>query len=185
MYAQHIENEAAYEAAIQRRIKLNARKGWIARDPSRLDLEQRLQAEACRRGKDSFMGKMWDSLEKWGKLSEKQEAAILRIWADDATKRDQRKAERLAADAGSQHIGTVGERRDFTLTIRFVTSFEGMYGTTYVTGMNDADGNVVIYKGSTTVGERGETITLKATIKAHGEREGVKQTMISRPKVAA
>ena len=48
----------------------------------------------------------------------------------------------------------------------------------------DADGNVVVYKGSTTVGEKGETVTLKATIKDHGEREGVNQTIIARPKVA-
>lgn len=30
---------------------------------------------------------------------------------------------------------------------------------------------------------KGQRVTLKATVKEHGERDGVKQTIISRPKV--
>ena len=44
--------------------------------------------------------------------------------------------------------------------------------------MEDADKNVVIYKG-TKLYEG--IVTVKATIKEHGEREGVKQTKIARP----
>ena len=66
MYAQHIENEAAYEAAIRNRIKDNAMKTWLRTDPTRNQLMNDLQIEANRRGQDSFMGKMWDSLMQWG-----------------------------------------------------------------------------------------------------------------------
>mgnify|MGYP000270542888 CR=1 FL=1 len=44
--------------------------------------------------------------------------------------------------------------------------------------MEDIDGNVVIYKGTKLY--EGFVI-IKATIKEHGERDGVKQTKIARP----
>jgi hypothetical protein len=57
--------------------------------------------------------------------------------------------------------------------------------------MEDADKNVVIYKGtSDAVGwslegqprGKGDSLTITATVKEHGVREGVKQTIIQRPK---
>jgi hypothetical protein len=96
------------------------------------------------------------------------------------------RTDRKAADAGSRHVGTVGERRDWTLTLQGRFQYETDYGVTHGHVYRDADDNVVIYKGSTRLdGERGDTVTLKATVKAHTDREGVKQTMLSRPKVAA
>lgn len=95
------------------------------------------------------------------------------------------RTDRKAADAGSRHVGTVGERRDWTLTLQGRFEYSGEYGTTYGHIYKDADGNVVLYKGSTRLpGERGDTVTLKATVKDHAVREGVQQTMLSRPKVA-
>ena len=75
----------------------------------------------------------------------------------------------------------MGERRNFELTLNWVKYFEGAFGATYIHGLKDADGNVVIYKGSKCLGEKGATVKVKATIKDHSEREGVKQTLISRP----
>lgn len=48
--------------------------------------------------------------------------------------------------------------------------------------MNDEAGNVIVYKGNR-IAEKGQRVTMKATVKSHGEREGVKQTIVSRPKV--
>lgn len=87
-----------------------------------------------------------------------------------------------AAAATSNWIGTVGARQMFTFTIRKVIMIEGVYGASYLHIMNDADGNVVIYKGTNVLGQEKQTVTVKATIKEHGERDGVKQTKISRPK---
>ena len=57
--------------------------------------------------------------------------------------------------------------------------------------MEDADKNVVIYKGNSDVigwnpegpvRSKGDTFTITATVKDHGVRNGVKQTIIQRPK---
>jgi hypothetical protein len=50
--------------------------------------------------------------------------------------------------------------------------------------MHDVDGNVVVYKGSNLLGEKGNAVSVKATIKDHDSRDGVKQTKISRPVAA-
>lgn len=127
-------------------------------------------------------------LVQYGNISEKQVAFIKSLVdriANRATIEAARAAKRAEEAAISKHIGTVGERTDFTLTARFVTSFETQFGTMHVHVMNDAAGNVVVYKGSNEIAKRGETVSLKATIKKHDSREGVAQTLIARPKVAA
>jgi hypothetical protein len=100
-----------------------------------------------------------------------------------------------AHDAISKHVGTVGqmiELRD--LTIQYIGGWVGMYGTVWTYVMKDADGNVVVYKGSKRfertrglirpeVYQKGEKISLKVKVKAHSEREGVKQTIVERPKI--
>ena len=50
----------------------------------------------------------------------------------------------------------------------------------YVHICRDQDGNTVIYKGKE-IAKKGQTVTLKATVKDHGERDGEKQTVIARP----
>ena len=47
----------------------------------------------------------------------------------------------------------------------------------------DENENIFVYKGSYQLAEKGEEITVKATIKGHGEYKETKQTVISRPKV--
>src|SRR5262245_51850827 len=76
-----IENEAAWEAGRKARIVNNARTTWMRNDPTREALEQRLFEEANFRGPDSFAAKMIDALSNWGKLSEKQEAAVRGMFA--------------------------------------------------------------------------------------------------------
>jgi len=44
------------------------------------------------------------------------------------------------------------------------------------------NGNVVVYRGNY-LGEKGEAIRMMATVAEHGEREGVKQTIVQRPKI--
>lgn len=98
-----------------------------------------------------------------------------------------RKAERAALVAGSSHVGTVGERIELVLTVDKVLSYSfGQWPTitTYINLCKDQAGNMVVYKGSN-AWEQGETIKVKATVKEHGERDGVKQTIIQRPKVLA
>ena len=177
-----IQDEAAYEAAIRRRIQANARKGkqarWHAEDPTREALITWLFEQS-----GAFCLKMRDSYEEWGTLTEGQERAIRKMRDDGAA----RKAARLAEDAKSVHVGTVGKREVFNLTIRSISDFEGMYGTTWFTTMVDEAGNLVVYKGSNrlTLGdrlfERGDKVTVKATVKSHDRRDDIARTFISRP----
>ena len=94
----------------------------------------------------------------------------------------QREADIEAKRSKSNHVGDVGQRIVIETTITFSKGFEGFYGTTFINSLEDAEGNVFIYRGNC-IGEKGDKLTLKATVKEHGEHDGVRQTVISRPKV--
>lgn len=229
-----INNEAAYEAAIARRIQANANKTrrakWFAAhaDAARIEafLFQIGEFSAYRREEDAqcveyraslveegawsgeddhvvgcscrrvpaspllkfrrspFVGKLADSLEQWGALTDNQTAAIRKILAEGEGKIAKWDAEREAKAAadreGSKHVGTVGERQKWVLTVERSLEFEGQYGVTYINICRDADNNVVVYKGSNGW-EKGKTVTCLAAVKAHDERDGVAQTVIQRP----
>jgi hypothetical protein len=131
-----------------------------------------------------FLRKMRDTIDEWGGLSDAQHAAVAKSFAaakDKLAGREVARAEANAADAKTNHVGTVGERRDFDLTAERTHSFNGQFGTTYITIFRDADTNIVVYKGSIAF-ERGQKVRGKATVKAHDMREGVPQTIIARPK---
>jgi hypothetical protein len=119
-------------------------------------------------------------LVAYGSLSDKQWAFMDRLFAQ-IDGRSAKAAERAVEASTSQWIGTIGERITIEGTISFTTSYDTAYGTTYVTGIKDAAGNVYIQKG-VPLGRRDDEVTIKATVKDHSEREGVKQTIITRPK---
>lgn len=129
---------------------------------------------------------MQEALVEWGGLTDKQTDLVRRALAraeERFAKAQQRRDERIAAErATSKHVGTVGARIEFTLTVDKVFTFDGFHGTTFINICKDVDGNVIVYKGSNGF-EEGETVRVKATVKAHGERDGVAQTIIARPKV--
>ena len=65
---------------------------------------------------------------------------------------------------------------------KLVTSWENEYGYTYLQKFVTEEGNILIWYGSTVIDfEKG---SIKATVKAHNEREGIKQTIITRTAVA-
>jgi hypothetical protein len=122
-------------------------------------------------------------LIKYGSISEAQTGFIRKLLVQiDA--RAQRQADYMARHGGSQHVGVIGDRHSFSVKIRFVKSFETAFGMLFIHVMDDAQGNVIVYKGSKELGEKGQSLSLVATVSEHGEREGIKQTIIKRPKVA-
>jgi hypothetical protein len=198
-----IHNEARYEAAIARNIRLNANKtrsaNWMAMtgservydflfergefEPSYRDDGQRAGSHpVVKASYGKFFSTLRDNVNEWGGLTEKQNDAALAMIARGEERVAGYAAKRSEEAATSNWIGTVGERRNFAVTIRNVIVIDGVYGYSYLHIMHDADGNSVIYKGTNVLGEKGTTVTVKATINEHGEREGVKQTKISRPK---
>ena len=120
---------------------------------------------------------------KYGTLSDAQVAAV--------QKTIERELAKKAQDAASGWVGTVGERITVDATVVFVTSYEGVFGTTHVHGLRDAAGNVLIHKGAKLLIDvidgypqhvkKGEPVRFSATVKEHGTRDGVKQTILARP----
>lgn len=209
----HIDNEPAYVAAargsiLNKWVKGN-RKRWFEAhaDAQRLqdwlfgvgEFEGKWDANGnhkphpmarnvgARGGFNDLLAKLAADLEECGGLSEKQTQIVRNALARQFQFAEERKAKFAEANARdaeiSQWIGEVGKRQDFELEVRWVKAFEGIYGTSYIHGLRDAAGNSVIYKGSNKLGEKGDQIKVKASIKEHGERDGVKQTIIARPKL--
>lgn len=89
-----------------------------------------------------------------------------------------------AANAASGHFGAVGDKVTLTITVeRIIILQHPVYGTNYITIARCDNGNIVSYKGKTDIGNKGETLTIKATIKGHDVYNGIAQTQIQRPKV--
>jgi hypothetical protein len=230
-----IENEAAYAAAVKRNIVRNARQTfneWA--DHVTLWLVSNSQ-------RNEFCGKLAESLDKYGKLSLKQVECVEQMMVDDWYReraKVERKAQRIAADLDKGHVGEVGKRQDFELTVQHVHTYQrerfgyrGGLETVYIYIMRDAAQNVIVYKGTAQIeqqilwedrdrhivwsrGENGEMqidrekstfaltgyvkrffvgtpvkagsiVHMKATVKEHGQREGVAQTIVQRPKITA
>lgn len=83
----------------------------------------------------------------------------------------------------SNHIGDVGDKISFSGVVEMVKGFDGYYGITWIHVLKDMEGNVVVYKGSKRLADKGSEIRVTAKVKSHGEREGIKQTIIERPKL--
>lgn len=84
----------------------------------------------------------------------------------------------------NEHVGEVKHRRNFTVKLKKRLSFENAYGTTRLHIFLDEDGHTLVWWASTDPKmELDETYRVKATIKNHDERDGWKQTVITRLKV--
>lgn len=139
--------------------------------------------EVSSRKQEEIIISIVSKLVKWGAISEKQVELINKLMGDikDRPRREAEAAARKAEEAAkAQWVGTVGERREFELTVAFRTSFETQYGIMHVHSMRDAAGNVVVYKGAQ-IGEKGEKLKIKATVKEHAVYKDLKQTVVSRP----
>ena len=135
---------------------------------------------------------MREAMHQWGGLTPKQtdmvRSMLTRAEAKVATRQQERAAKLAADQATSHHIGQVGERTVFTLTVERILSFESQFGLTYINLCRAQDGSVVVYKGSNRLVDHEVAlpalVVCKATVKAHELRDGVAQTIISRPKVS-
>lgn len=89
-----------------------------------------------------------------------------------------------AKNAASAFVGNVGDKLTLTVMVEQIIALPDYgYGVNYINILRDQAGNVLVYKGLTDLGQRGETVNLKATIKGHDMRNGVCQTTVQRPKV--
>ena len=184
----NIEHEAAWLAGRKRNILMNARKTWLANTPRAHEIldateDGRNYDNGNMSYKEGFMGSMAQALDAYGKLTPKQSEAVLKGIDARAAKKAEWASQRAALNANRVHVGTVGQKVTLTITVVHLVVLEGMYGTNYIFICEDADQNTIIYKGkSDCMPGKGHTVTVTATVKEHGVREGVKQTVIQRPK---
>lgn len=186
-----IENEAAYAAAIKRNIIANAQKTWRTNTPRAGEIESAIEAGRTFSDygtltyADNFLGSLAEAFDTYGKLSPAQCAAVLKGIDTRAQRRAEWNDQRAALDARRQHLGEIGQKITLKLTVRKIIEFETVFGWNNLFIMEDAEQNVVIYKGNSAAFaevNEGETITITATVKDHGTRDGTKQTVIQRPK---
>jgi hypothetical protein len=84
-----------------------------------------------------------------------------------------------AADT-STFQGEVGKRAVYTLKVEHTQDFESNYGLRVMNRMRDEHGNLFVWWSSGERLEVGNTYTGKATVKAHEEYKGRKQTTLTR-----
>lgn len=101
--------------------------------------------------------------------------AYQRHLVDQATK-----ARQAQQAATSQHVGEVKKRQNFTVVVEKVLAFDGNYGVKHLHLMSDMQGNRLIWWSTSGVLDTGKPMVIKGTVKAHSERQGVKQTELSR-----
>jgi hypothetical protein len=106
--------------------------------------------------------------------------AAARAGVDTSAREIERQA-RAKAAKDSLFIGEPKQRLELTLTVQSIFESQGNYGTTFITKLVDADGNLFTWFGSYSL-ERGATYTGKWTVKAHEDHPQYgKSTIITRP----
>lgn len=93
-----------------------------------------------------------------------------------------RLATRARETSESKHVGTIGERSTFRLTVAHVNTIDGTYGTTHIHTMRDAAGNVFKWFASRECLDQGRTYDVTGTIKKHGDYKGTAETTLTRCK---
>lgn len=80
----------------------------------------------------------------------------------------------------SEYVGTLGERREFTLTVIKNVSFDSGYGTQHLHTFNDEAGNEFIWSTASKSWNVGDVKHIRATIKDFKLYKGSKQTVLTR-----
>ena len=172
-----IEKPEAYEAAIRRNIRANAAKTRNKRFVQR-ERSAEVHDFLFYNGASGFLAKMWDALIEWGDLTDGQYAAVLKVIDKRAAQKkiwDERKSL-------SSFVGCVGDRVEFDADVVGRFSYETEWGITTGLIMRVGD-DTVIWKGSAALAyaQKGERVQFTAKIKKHDERDGEKQTIVTRP----
>lgn len=84
----------------------------------------------------------------------------------------------------SAHVGEVGDKLEINVTsFTCISSWENMYGVTFLYKFTDAENHTFIWYASKSVDNEDQVIKVKGTIKNHSEFQGIKQTVLTRCKV--
>lgn len=93
-----------------------------------------------------------------------------------------------AKNSTSEHVGEIGDKIEAEVTLSFYTCWESDFGynnVTYLYTFKDEKGNVYTWKTGNYINkEKGTKFSIKGTIKDHSEYKGIKQTVLTRCKIA-
>jgi len=124
-------------------------------------------------------------LSGYAKLSHIGQLAYMPVAYDQYLERKASEERRREDGARSEYVGKVGQRITLKAeTVALLSSWDGYYGTTWLYKFVDLSGNVYIWFASRPCAAENGAI-IKATVKDHKERDGVKQTIVTRCCVAA
>ena len=149
---------------------------------------ERVIAEAAYRAANAdFLAKISTLCVNDGQAFWDRLAADLLNWLRAPTERQAAMVEaevaKRAQNAASAFVGAVGDKIVLTITIERLIPLESQFGTTYINLCRDQQGNVIVYKGNSNIGEVGETVNVRATVKEHVLYNAASQTVIQRPKL--
>ena len=159
---------------------------------------------------DNFVGSLAKAFDTYGKLSEKQCQAVLNSIAKREEKREAWVKAVEEQKARSEYLGVANEKmtsRVYVEAVLIVDATKFSYydsASAYVYIMRDEAGNKIVYKSKSYLTFKfdnkkntpeywhnmyfdimaGMTIDFTATIKAHTESKGEKQTIVQRVKVS-
>ena len=175
-----IHDPAAYHNATVRNIINNARKTWYRNTPDAQEIEDFILFE----GKGEFFESLARALGDYGKLTENQCNAVRKIIAKQKERKEQYQKEQQNLNDKRVFLGIPGKKIQVELTVKKIITTETAFGVTFIHICEDTDRNVLVYFGkSNNFPREGETAKVQATVKFHNVREGVKQTIIMRPKM--
>ena len=89
-----------------------------------------------------------------------------------------------ARDIHSEYIGSVGDRVNVDATVERVAGYESDWGYINIYTFVDDKGNYLVWRTSAAHLEEGERVSLRGTIKEHSEYNHIKETVLTRCKVA-
>lgn len=200
----------AYVSAVKANIRNNANKTFLksyerAEEVSdylaRIDFKLQNNPE---RKPETFLEKLSASLREYGKLSPKQYEAVCKIIDDQQNKRDAVKLAIQDQKDRAQSLGVKAERIETTVTVKTIKTVKApSYSRwdnpeAYLYIFCDADNNRLVLKTKSMLSnndqlalylddpnavKEGDKIAIKASIKAHTEYKGEKQTIIQRVKI--
>lgn len=120
----------------------------------------------------------------WAKRSHIARLAYIPVeWRKELERREKARERAAAheAELGSGYIGEVGKRMNVKVHGGVcLSSWETMYGTTFLYKFYDENENVLVWYASGSVENVELVRELKATVKAHNEFNGVRQTVLTR-----
>lgn len=199
----------AYVAAVKANIRKNANKTFLKsyeRAEEVSDYLEKIDYELKYNNKQpvSFLEKLSASLREYGKLSPKQYEAVCKIIDDAQDKRDALKYAIQDQKDRSQSLGVATERIQTTVTVQKIITVKAAKFSRYDSDTAqiyifiDSNNNRLVYKTKNILSnnanyawdlendnaiKENDVIVIKASIKAHTEYKGEKQTLIQRVKI--